>query len=125
MKKVSVLIFVLMVSFEVRAEFDGNELLRQCGPVVKQLNGEKLNPDEQLESLLCAGYLSGFTDSHAIETPSQPRPLYCFPKEGIEVGQQARIVVKYLRENPEILHESARSSIAISFTHAFPCRSER
>jgi len=123
-KIIMAFILVLLVATEVRAELDGNELLRRCDSIVKQLDGKQLGADEQMGADFCAGYLIGFSDSHSIETLIQSTPYFCFPPQGIEVAQQVRIVVKYLKDNPAILHESARTSVAIALAKAFPCKTK-
>lgn len=122
----TILAFILvLIATEVRAELDGNELLRRCDSIVKQSDGKQLGSDEQTGADFCAGYFFGFSDSHSIETLIQKTPYFCFPPQGIEVAQQVRIVVKYLKENPAILHESARASVAIALAQAFPCRTKK
>jgi len=44
--------------------------------------------------------------------------LIC-PPDGVSVNQIASIVMKYLRENPEDLHFSAVSLVAIALSKAF------
>ena len=45
----------------------------------------------------------------------------CFPKEGIANEQAVRIVVKYLKDNPNRLHENEIALIMIALMHAYPC----
>lgn len=101
----------------------GNLLLRNCNSAVKQDDGGDLNEREALEAVHCLGYLSGFTDSHAMEAIAKPqKPLYCLPENGLENAQLARIVVKHLRKNPEELHGNGRVLVAVALTSAFPCK---
>lgn len=46
---------------------------------------------------------------------------FCPPAEGIPPSQVARIVVKFLREHPELLHMSAPVLVMRAMTEAFPC----
>jgi hypothetical protein len=49
--------------------------------------------------------------------------LICLPKEKPQtVGQLARIVVKYLEDNPKQLHEPAASLATVALSKAFPCK---
>ncbi|MBI3297398.1 MAG: hypothetical protein HYZ75_04500 [Elusimicrobia bacterium] len=101
---------------------DGNALLRNCTSAVRELDKEVLKTQEGLDAVHCIGYLNGFTDSHSVDSIAKPqKPLYCLPVDGLETGQVARIVVKYLKGRPEILHQSARILTALALTHAFPC----
>jgi hypothetical protein len=101
----------------------GSEMLRYCSAIIKQEEGKEITPEESMGSLLAIGYLSGFTDSHAVEARlSEPRRvLYCLPDGGVENEQLARIIQKHLKNNPESLHKSVRIEIAIALGKAFPC----
>lgn len=41
----------------------GIEFLRACSATVKQADGLELSSEEQVLSVYCLGYMSGFTDS--------------------------------------------------------------
>jgi hypothetical protein len=104
-------------------EFDGMRFLRACGATVKQQDGANVTNQEMLESLLCIGYVQGFTDSIAIaQTVSGNRLTVCLPKDGVVIDQSVRVFVKYLRDNPKILHESGRVSLYVALVQAFPCK---
>ncbi len=103
---------------------DGNELLRMCNAAVRFDNGSDLNPGETLKAFSCLSYLSGFTDGYVLAVSLSERGYkrtLCSPTEGIETSQAARIVAKWLKENPRVLHERARTSILIALSKAFPC----
>jgi hypothetical protein len=101
---------------------DGNNLLRRCNAAVKVADGEKVGEKEGLDALICASYLNGFIDSHALEVIAKPqKEIYCLPEKGLENGQVARIVTKHLKDNPKTLHWSARTLVGISLSRAFPC----
>jgi hypothetical protein len=108
------------------AEADGPEgarLLRACGAAVKQQDGLKISDEELADSLWCIGYVMGFLDALAVSnSTASARQLVCLPRQGITNDQAVRIVVKYLRENPGVLHESSRASVFIALAKAFPCR---
>lgn len=69
----------------------------------------------------CAGYVVGFINGiQAAVTASKTERLFC-PPDGWTAAQMARVVHKYLTENPAELHEPA---LLVSFTalsRAFPC----
>jgi hypothetical protein len=68
------------------------------------------------------GYVQGINEAHSLTTQlSKSKPLYCIPKDGMSTDQLLRVLVKYLRSNPEILHESGRIHVLIAFRRAFPC----
>jgi len=104
-----------------QANSTGNDLLRGCTAMVKGADGPELSGDESALALYWAGYISGFTDSYSITLMGQKPTMYCYPLQGIENGQAARIVVKYLKENPKELYQSARLCLLLALQNAFPC----
>jgi hypothetical protein len=48
--------------------------------------------------------------------------LYCAPKEGLSVDQTRRIVVKWIKANPEAMNRSARQVIEFALRATFPCK---
>ncbi|MFT5708871.1 MAG: hypothetical protein ACI9ES_003175, partial [Oceanospirillaceae bacterium] len=46
---------------------------------------------------------------------------FCLPENGMSSNQQVMVVTKYLKENPNKLHETARSSVFIALAKNFPC----
>lgn len=104
------------------AQVDGSALLATCSAAVKELDGEKISQQEALGSLYCVAYVSGFLDATSLAAKfTAGRRSICMPDNGITNGQAARILVKYLRENPQTLHESGRLSLYIALAKAFPC----
>ena len=101
---------------------DGSFYLRACGAAVKQSDGGQLSPEEGLGALYCASYVSGFLDAMSITTTvTQSKKVVCTPDHGITNDQAARLLVKYLRENPDTLHQSGRMSLFVALAKAFPC----
>lgn len=112
---------VPLVSFAQGPE--GSELLRACGAAVKQADGLKVSDDEAIGSIWCIGYVSGFLDSLSVSVSTTGgRQNVCLPQRGISNDQAVRILVKYLRENPQTLHQSGRMSLYIALARAFPCK---
>lgn len=71
---------------------------------------------------LCASYLSGAIDMHVLMADTGLiRHLFCLPRSGISNDQALRVFVKWAREHPHELHKSARVSIVIALSEAFPC----
>jgi len=55
-------------------------------------------------------------------TKQKPTPLqFCIPDSGIPVIQAARIIVKYLKEHPEQLHEDGMGLTVAALKDSFPC----
>jgi hypothetical protein len=123
-------IFALLVTFNSCAfaapqMTDGNVLLKACNAAV-QWDDTGTNTGTPVDVGYCYGFVEGVRNTLAIWTISaktlhESGPHACMPTEGIENGQAARIVVKYLKENPEKLHEFASLLAMEAFQKAFPC----
>jgi hypothetical protein len=75
---------------------------------VRAADGAKLNGVEHSKSAFCGGYLAGYLDSLAVSIFAGAKQNICLPKDGLAGGQAARVIVKWLKENPEKLHENGR-----------------
>ena len=98
----------------------GLELLRDC-------NGTSSNDEmlAQVNLLTCIAYISGITDANAIIGVARPgSQLFCPPKNGIQNEQYIRILVKWLNDHPDELHKSAKVSVFIAMSEAFPCNKQ-
>ena len=117
-------ITVQFPSISEAQESDGARFLRACGAAVKHQDGVTVSEQESLESLWCIGYVQGFVDSISVmqSLSSGNRQTVCLPQRGVANDQAVRIFVKYLRDNPQTLHESGRASLYIALAKAFPCR---
>lgn len=101
----------------------GSELLQACGAAQKQSDGIRISDEETIGSIYCIGYVSGFLDSLALSAAaSGAGQKICLPQRGITNDQAVRVLVKFLRENPQTLHESGRMSFYIALAKTFPCR---
>jgi hypothetical protein len=103
---------------------DGSFLLRECK---ETLSGTYQGCEPAISSMHCLGYLDGLVDmndifkSNVLKNPSQG--LICLPKDKrVTVGELAKIVVKYLEDNPTQLHESAGALATVALGKAFPCK---
>jgi len=102
---------------------DGSFFLQACSAAVKQADGTQLSQEESLLALYCASYVSGFLDAMSLTvTTTKGNKVVCTPERGITNDQAARILVKYLRENPKTLHQSGRMSLYVALAKAFPCK---
>jgi Ssp1 endopeptidase immunity protein Rap1a len=102
---------------------DGNELLRKCSAGVKAADGKPLTGQEIIDATWCAGYLHGLSDMHAILTAMGSQPLACFPEE-VPLGEEARIVVKFLEAHPEWLRVEGRFLAVGALKETFACSSD-
>ena len=117
MKPIIQIILIILLTFAVvptnATALTGNKLLKFCE------EGMKTPPDYQ-QSAYCNGYITGAVDG-MFYLDTQKR--LCPPKEATR-EQVTRIVVKYLKENPQRLHEDYTPIIFSAITEAFPCKSD-
>jgi len=70
---------------------------------------------------MCMGYLQGVHEVYkSFASLTETNRFYCLP-DNVTYGQAKQISLKYLEENPEILHLLAAQSIVLALTKAFPC----
>lgn len=100
------------------AGWDGNALLGECQSAIQMLDYATKPSDSDYDSGMCLGQVAGVRymmgDSGDYGA--------CFPKGGISNTQATRIVLKYLRDNPAILHNEGRFLILTALHEAFPCK---
>lgn len=92
------------------------------------LTGNKLeqfcsSPTGSPGQLACVMYIQGFVGG--IEagdgTKVKDKRAWCFP-DGSTVGQSKLVVQKYMRDNPQDLHNEAAVVVGIALVQAFPCK---
>ena len=132
MKRLLLLFVFFTTSFSSSAfTQDGNKLLFGCSQVVKYLDGVKKSLDS--DASYCMGLLKGFmhatTIGHGIY--SNDRPNYkvegskdkrgiCLP-QSVTISQSSRIIVKWLKDHPNKLHEDETILIFLALYQSFPC----
>jgi hypothetical protein len=130
MKKIVLILIaalIFLLSNQALAD-DGSNLLAQCNVAVNIMDGKKLTTDAQGSvdagnSMYCFGLLQGVIRLNKLyEVSLGKNALFCTPNSIITNGQAARIVVKYLREHPEMLHEPDFAIAINAFIEAFPCK---
>jgi hypothetical protein len=106
------------------ANMDGNDILRTCQLGIDSKASE-MTTAELMHYMHCLGYIDGVVDMLALGTTFPPDThigQICTPEHGMQSQQIVRIVLKYLKENPEKLHERGDLLIAWAMQHAFPCK---
>lgn len=94
--------FTAALAAPAHAEFFlGNTLLARCESF------------ETVETMDCLGYITGAADA------AQWRS-YC-PPDGINRGQIRDVVVAFLRQNPDIRHQTADLLVAAALRRVWPC----
>ena len=116
MKKLLLIALLLSVSQNSIAFGKAEELLWACNA------GSKDDPVGYMHKAKCFGYISGVLDGMQMVFSIKPESRFvCPPASGMSLDQQVRIVLKHLEDNPNELHESARSTVLVAFQRAFTC----
>jgi len=102
---------------------DGNGLLEFCKASMRVHEGVGSVDDEMMAGA-CTGYLFGVMDTHRdIESYTEYQQNYCLPEyTENQQTQIIRVAVKWLEENPSMLHYVAAGLVKFALTSAFPCK---
>ncbi len=105
---------------------DGNELLRTCNIMLNIVDKtvKDFDYEDAGNSSFCLGFMQGIIGLNSVyesKTDNNNTPLFCHP-EGIITGQATRVVVKYLKDHPEQLHNNMITLTILAFKKAFPCK---
>lgn len=113
-----------------KPETDANDLLAYCGEVVNFLDSSRPS-GEDVAVGWCAGYIEGtvallramqiLMGVEFSERMTKGPAGICIPDE-VRVSQVARIIVKYLREHPEELHQDKGGLTVVILRDAFACQ---
>jgi hypothetical protein len=129
------IIFVLILGFGAsgsRAQDtekdNGNKLLDSCGEVVKALDNPNHNADAYKFSW-CIGYMRGCNAAMIMQRTASSTTyseykttgfLGVLLPDGVTNGQMARVIVKWLQDHPQQLHEDADMLTLLILREAFP-----
>ncbi|MDH4554790.1 hypothetical protein E8F11_06300 [Pseudomonas sp. BN417] len=123
MKRILAAIGLVVCSAGVMAEvrMNGSELLTQCKSAIK-VDDKIADQRDQTDGLFCIGKLQGIMQSTFINADYLPKERrFCPPKTGFSNIQAARVVVKYLEENPQSLHIHETALAIHALVLAYPC----
>lgn len=121
-KKMRNLLKTILISLSLFygcAYADSNKLMDQCVEAENFMDRKSVGRSNSLEIGYCFGFLQGVRNMLQIFDKEMK---VCWPKNGIENGQAVRIVLKYMRENPNKLHEDQLLTVILAFREAYPCR---
>ena len=110
-----------LLSFPLQLLADGNELLAQCTDAEHFLNTREVRDAVSIGT--CIGMVQGVQNTMIYLNRSIDKSLrLCWPEQGINNGPAVRILVQYLRNNPEKLHEDEVLLAMLAFNKAYSCR---
>lgn len=106
---------------------DGNSLLTKCSLAVRVFDGEKLSSADSVEGGFCMGYLLGSHDTdYMVQTLEEHDKItlmkHACIASNVSTAQIIRVVVKYLRDNPERLNMLAPVLVTDAIRSSFPCK---
>lgn len=100
---------------EIRS--DGNELLSACKQFIKE-EGDF----DAFHAGKCTGLVRGVSDTvFFYRSILKKDEMFCEP-DSITNGQRARIVVKYLEDNPKLLNQRDVALVWRALMDAYPCK---
>jgi hypothetical protein len=100
----------------------GSEMVSYCAEAVKSADGEPPTGAEGLRAAFCLGVIDGVLAGSRVVGALHGEQLICVPPE-FDNGQLARIVVKQMKDNPQLLKYEGALAVAMSIRSAFPCGS--
>jgi len=122
-------VFLFMAVVPAFGEIRGNDVLDSCQIAVRNFDDNGGPAGERFDAGWCSGWVNGaleLTKLHNERTTlikEKPTLLqFCVGVPGIPVIQAMRIVVKYLKEHPEQLHEDGMGLTVTALKDAFPCK---
>jgi hypothetical protein len=106
------LVAFLGASWGAWAVGTGNELISRCGASVANLDGRR--DVDVYDMAYCVGMVKGVSDELILNGWA------CMPSE-VTIGQQIRVVHKYLQEHPTELQEIDTVLTHRALVRAWPC----
>lgn len=132
-------VFLILTCFGIQTAYsqerarsmkDGNALLAYCQVLLDIADRKRPAPLDQVQAMddtyrlsLCSGFMQGMTNTNLYYQAylKNTNPFFCLPEPGISNLQAARVVVKYLQDHPEKLHEEPVILAVAALRNAFPC----
>jgi hypothetical protein len=131
MKIWQVVVFTALfaVALPAFAETTGNDVLNRCQTAIRYSDNNGGPVGEHFDSGWCIGWVAGALEVTKLHNEwgaaiSQKPTLlqFCLPESGIPVNQAVGVVVKYLKEHPEQLHEDGMALTIAALKDSFPCK---
>lgn len=116
----ALLVLVVFIFPATAQAFTGLDLLRACKFM---LSPETIaSPVDAMNAGQCAGFVNGIHDAVKVTESIVGREsaLFCAPT--LQTEQVVRLSVKYLTDNPDVLHQPARVGVIVALRKAFPCK---
>lgn len=107
---------------EAAAKTTGNELLNYCQTMIRVMdNGTTTQSlEEAFNAGQCLGFVSGVRN--ASELSLVPEPIRSCTPQSATMGQLARVITKYLKDNPSELNLDQTFLAMLALKGAYPCK---
>jgi len=105
----------------------GEELFSACQTFERNSQGLEISMEDQLTMIMWSGFLTGFNEGATFVTGILKgagrlrQGTYCAPSQGVSTDQLFQIILRYLKNNPKDVQQSARSAAHLALMNAFPC----
>ena len=111
---------IFFVIFLFTSSADGNDLLTQCIDAENLINNQEVK--SSVNAAFCIGLIRSISNTlYIYESELKQEVNICWPDKGTNMQQNIRVVTKYLKEKPELLHEKEEVLILKAFINAFSC----
>ena len=123
MKKLTLLLLfsILFIASPVMADdiyVYGEDLFIACNEAIKHIDAT--GDADHFQSGRCWGYIAGAADMHELMDHGEEAHHSCKP-ENKDIAELARVVLKYLKANPDKLNIPAGILVFDAFHEYFPC----
>ena len=126
---IALLSFLMTAAPATAVERSANDLLVDCTNLIKTESIESVSQDHVLGMGYCIGIIDGFVTFNYIyqsvlQTEGNIDLLQmCLPQR-ISTRKLATVIVKYIAENPDQLHNSGQALAAQALIAEYPCGGE-
>jgi hypothetical protein len=131
MRRIILLLTLMIINHSSVQAGDGGNLLVACQSGVKFWSDLPVNTQDRERAAYCSGLVNGVMATLIIDGNSLPRAEarifgICNPNPSdkgkfLKTDQSIRVVLKYLEEHPEKLHETDAIHAINALRKAFPC----
>jgi len=109
------LLFFSLVSFQVYALGNAEELVSQCTVVPTE-------PEQAYARVRCEGYVGGILDAYSlVKEVYTGIQLYCAPQKGIMADDAVSAVIDFLKQFPSKTDIPASSAVLLALRNKYPC----
>jgi hypothetical protein len=127
--KIHIALIALLLFSNTSFASTGNELLSDCNQLTEWAHSRDVGKQAlpTFEASRCQGLIIGTVKTamminNLADTFNYPKhELFCVPPTAT-TRQATKVIIKFLEEHPEMLHEDESMLIAIAFRNSFPCK---